>query len=811
MSFNGTWHVEKGPQYDQDEAKAWYELVICLDDFDQEFAAEFSSTKEKFDNLRLKYNKTCPIDNRENLAKLTAFKLEEGVSLEEAWVQIKSLRTKVVNAQPSLKSTFTEEYIFNILMSALPAKYATTIDAIDAQPHTLNAHKKLEKLQRKEECLKAANTDDTATLAKQFNKKRNAKPKGCKFSYGSDKDVEDSDNNGGDQKKGPNRGCYLCGGLHFYQDCKYGKEFMEFVKKEKREACRCAPACRSGQKTCGKKNKAYAADGNSGDDSSSSTSIASNNDSFDEEAQISRVDAKANKLVPRGRIGVFMGYSNSTDKHFKVYASDRGYTITSHVVDVDESKKGSSIDLRIRSSPTGQGTPNTLPDRIARGRPRKQPARPIAPTTPIALISPIALIPDEVEYEPPADPEQDLPADAPTVPINQPEEANENGGAEYYDEEGNKLQGETIVVDVPMADRNNGDASIDNPGTAEQESVDFTAQNDAKNNEHVPLPSSRPASTEPVLPAPPTQHLAQSAPPAQAPSPYFLQKRKRSDSTPKFDHQTHKLICAHIARLEIKEEMEEYEECMLAHFPGTNIPAPQSYQEAVSHPQYGKHWWKAIEAELHGLDGNQTFCEEIPPDGANCVSMKWVFTVKKNLDGTIERFKARLVARGFTQVYGEDFTETFAPTVRVDTLRLFLAIAAKEDQELQTIDIRNAFTESKLKERIYLIPAEGIKVRKGYMLRALRSLYGLKQAARDWNKLCTKTLIEAGFVQSLADPCLFVHHERNLSLLVYVDDMVVSGKLMSEVTWFKRFMASKFNIQDLKDTSKILGMRVTRN
>ena len=301
MSFNGTWHVEKGPQYDQDEAKAWYELVICLDDFDQEFAAEFSSTKEKFDNLRLKYNKTRPIDNRENLAKLTAFKLEEGVSLEEAWVQIKSLRTKVVNAQPSLKSTFTEEYIFNILMSALPAEYATTIDAIDAQPHTLDAHEKLEKLQRKEERLKAANTDDTATLAKQFNKKRNAKPKGRKFSYGSDKDVEDSDNNGGDQKKGPNRGCYLCGGLHFYQDCKYGKEFMEFVKKEKREArCR-VPARHSSQKTRGKTNKAYAADSNSSDNSSSSTSIASDDDSFDEEAQISRIS------VPNPPPQLFLG------------------------------------------------------------------------------------------------------------------------------------------------------------------------------------------------------------------------------------------------------------------------------------------------------------------------------------------------------------------------------------------------------------------------------------------------------------------------------------------------------------------------
>ena len=213
-------------------------------------------------------------------------------------MQIKSLCTKVVNAQPSLKSTFTEEYILNILMSALPAEYAITINAIDAQLHTLNAHKKLEKLQHKEEHLKAANINDTAALTKQFNKKCNAKLKGCKFSYGSDKDVEDSDNNGGDQKKGLNCECYLCSDLHFYQDCKYGKEFMEFIKKKKREACCCAPAHHSGQKTCSKKNKAYTADSNSSDNSSSSTSIASDNNFFDEEAQIFRVDAEASKITP---------------------------------------------------------------------------------------------------------------------------------------------------------------------------------------------------------------------------------------------------------------------------------------------------------------------------------------------------------------------------------------------------------------------------------------------------------------------------------------------------------------------------------
>ena len=87
-------------------------------------------------------------------------------------------------------------------------------------------------------------------------------------------------------------------------------------------------------------------------------------------------------------------------------------------------------------------------------------------------------------------------------------------------------------------------------------------------------------------------------------------------------------------------------------------------------------------------------------------------------------------------MFGIDYFETFAPTVRMDTLRIFLAIAAMKDLELTHMDIKNAFTEAYLKEEIYLKPPKGVQVTNGYALRVLRSLYGLKQAARDWNLLC---------------------------------------------------------------------------
>jgi hypothetical protein len=146
------------------------------------------------------------------------------------------------------------------------------------------------------------------------------------------------------------------------------------------------------------------------------------------------------------------------------------------------------------------------------------------------------------------------------------------------------------------------------------------------------------------------------------------------------------------------------------------------------------------------------------------------------VDGTIERFKARLVARGFSQVYREDYTKTFAPTVWMDTLRIFLAIVAAEDLECRHYDIKNAFTESKLQEKIYLLKLDGVPIRFGYALRILRSLYGLKQSARDWNLLARKFLISIRFQQSLANPCLYTHAKQGIMLLLYVDDIAAASK-----------------------------------
>ncbi|KAI0993939.1 hypothetical protein K3495_g14245 [Podosphaera aphanis] len=207
---------------------------------------------------------------------------------------------------------------------------------------------------------------------------------------------------------------------------------------------------------------------------------------------------------------------------------------------------------------------------------------------------------------------------------------------------------------------------------------------------------------------------------------------------------------------------------------------------------------------------NRTWKKAILAKDANQVSCKRVFTIKQTPNGSIERFKARFVARGFSHIEGQDYTETFAPTVRMDTLRLFIAIVAAENLEYSHFDIKNAFTESDLKEEIYLAPPPGISLPIGYVLRALKSLYELKQATRDWNLLCREALLRWGFVQSLADPCVFTH-KNDIILLVYVDDIVAAAPKTSLLDWLFRNLSGRFNAKNLGEIKKVLGVRVTRD
>jgi len=159
-----------------------------------------------------------------------------------------------------------------------------------------------------------------------------------------------------------------------------------------------------------------------------------------------------------------------------------------------------------------------------------------------------------------------------------------------------------------------------------------------------------------------------------------------------------------------------------------NDHEPLSYQEAINNSD-ANYWKDAIAEEMDSLIKNGTFEVVSRPADKNIVSSKWIFKKKLKVDGTIDRFKARLVARGFSQVEGIDYEETFAPTIKFTTLRLLLAYANYHDKDIHQMDIKTAFLYGELHEEIFMEPPDGYK-EDGMVWKLKKSLYGLKQAPR---------------------------------------------------------------------------------
>ena len=197
------------------------------------------------------------------------------------------------------------------------------------------------------------------------------------------------------------------------------------------------------------------------------------------------------------------------------------------------------------------------------------------------------------------------------------------------------------------------------------------------------------------------------------------------------------------------------------------------------------------------------------PASRKPVGSKWVFKVKYYDDGTIEKFKARVVAQRYSQVYGIDFEETYAPTVRYDTLRLLFAIATIEDWEIHQMDAISAYLAGELKENIYMYLPEGCDALEGEFCHLLKSIYGLKQAARVWNRLLTSFLEGLGFVKFHADHS--VMSNGHVIIAIYVDDILLFGKSLKEVKIVKALIARKFQVKNLGEASVCLGIYISRD
>ena len=202
------------------------------------------------------------------------------------------------------------------------------------------------------------------------------------------------------------------------------------------------------------------------------------------------------------------------------------------------------------------------------------------------------------------------------------------------------------------------------------------------------------------------------------------------------------------------------------------------------------------------------------PPGKKAIPCRWVLVKKHNPDGSVERYKGRLVGKGYSQRPGFDYVETFAPTVRMASIRTVLALSALEDLDLRSVDISHAFINGDLEEEIYMQQPEGFHFGgKDDVLRLNKSLYGLKQAGRVWSQKLHQTLSTLGFVRLKSDASLFFYSRGSVRLMmpVFIDDITIASTSSAESDRFVSELAQHFKLRDLGPTSWLLGIQITRD
>lgn len=240
---------------------------------------------------------------------------------------------------------------------------------------------------------------------------------------------------------------------------------------------------------------------------------------------------------------------------------------------------------------------------------------------------------------------------------------------------------------------------------------------------------------------------------------------------------------------------------------------PYCYKEIESRDD--KHLWEnAIKEELNSLIENETWTLVQKPVDRNIVDCKWIFTIKNDEFGKPMKYKARLVARGFSQEYLIDYNETFAPVARITSFRFILAFANQFNLLVHHMDVKTAFLNGKLEEEIFMKIPEGIPCAENQVCKLNKSLYGLKQSARCWFLMFEQALIERGFRYSSADRCIYILDAgdimKNIYVVLYVDDLVISTADINTMNNFKRYLMNKFKMVDLKEIRCFLGIRIQR-
>jgi hypothetical protein len=199
------------------------------------------------------------------------------------------------------------------------------------------------------------------------------------------------------------------------------------------------------------------------------------------------------------------------------------------------------------------------------------------------------------------------------------------------------------------------------------------------------------------------------------------------------------------------------------------------------------------------------------PKGRKLVICKWVYRTKYASDGSVERHKAWLVAKGFSQVEGIDYNETFSPIAKMNSIRLFLALVASHKWEVHQMDVKSAFLHGDLQEEIYMEQPPGYVQNDSSLVCCLKkSLYGLKQSPQAWYAKMDNFLISTGFSRCHSDPNVYTKKVGShlIILFLYVDDLILTGSDSKLLNHVKTSLKKKFEMIDLGFFHYFLGLQV---
>ncbi|CAI7885119.1 unnamed protein product [Closterium sp. NIES-53] len=267
------------------------------------------------------------------------------------------------------------------------------------------------------------------------------------------------------------------------------------------------------------------------------------------------------------------------------------------------------------------------------------------------------------------------------------------------------------------------------------------------------------------------------------------------------------------AALMVGDDKESDYECVFAFFSPVEMPGePATLKEALEISD-AEEWKKAMESELKSIEENGTWELVELPEGRKAITSKWLFKIKSDADGKIERYKSRLVAKGYQQKEKVDFKELFAPVVKPTTLRTLLVGAAIKGWVVKQMDVTTAFLNGILEEEIFMAQTEGFDDGIGRVWKLKKALYGLKQAPRQWYLKLREFLEEIGFTPSFADHSLFMLGEggQRSFMVVYVDDILIFSPSFDLVKKVMLKLEDKFKFKALGDVSFYLGLHIERD